>query len=90
MTGHQSLANGPSVKIVPMLSSFLLCGYRFPLMAAPRDSRTSPMGQNEPWHSLHRHGRTTSESGPPGQEVGASESGHEQTRCHSLLRDHPG
>jgi hypothetical protein len=40
------------------------------------------IGQNEPCHSLRRHGRTTSESGLAGPEVGASESG--QMLTHAL------
>ncbi len=33
------------------------------------------LGQNEPCHSLRRHGRSTSVSGPAGPAAGASESG---------------
>src|SRR5215471_2764969 len=36
----------------------------------------SELGQNERCHSLRRHGRSTSVSGPAGQAVGASELGH--------------
>ena len=42
-----------------------------PAMTAP--------GQNEPCHSLRRHGRSTSVSGPAGPGVGASESGQFRT-----------
>ena len=34
------------------------------------------IGQNEPCHSLRRHGRSTSISGPAGLAVGTSGSGH--------------
>jgi hypothetical protein len=37
------------------------------------------LGQNEPRHSLRRHGRSTSVSGPAGPAVGASESGQVRT-----------
>src|SRR5215831_10408119 len=36
-------------------------------------------GQNEPCHSLRRHGRSTSVSGPAGLAVGTSGSGQERT-----------
>ncbi len=38
--------------------------------------RESGLGQNEPCHSLRRHGRSTSVSGPAGPAVGTSGSGH--------------
>src|SRR5258708_32163116 len=38
-------------------------------------------GQNEPCHSLRRHGRSTSVSGPSRPAVGASESGQFRTRA---------
>src|SRR5882672_727380 len=44
-------------------------------------SRRSLLGQNEPCHSLHRHGRSTSVSGPAGPAVGASESGQLATNA---------
>jgi hypothetical protein len=44
-------------------------------------------GQNEPCHSLRRHGRSTSVSGPVGPAVGASGSG--QVRTFSPPRDAP-
>ena len=41
-----------------------------------RDARPDhTLGQNEPCHSLRRHGRSTSVSGPARPAVGASESG---------------
>ncbi len=39
----------------------------------------SPSGQNEPCHSLRRHGRSTSVSGPAGLAVGTSGSGQQGT-----------
>jgi len=41
---------------------------------------TSELGQNEPCHSLRRHVRSTSVSGPAGSAVGASRSAHQETR----------
>src|SRR5258707_12390897 len=44
-----------------------------------RPTATSRLYQNEPCHSLRRHGRTTSVSGPAGPAAGASESGQQRT-----------
>ena len=46
--------------------------------------KMSVVGQNEPFHSLVRHGRSTSVSGPAGPAVGASESGHGRNDWHDL------
>jgi hypothetical protein len=81
---------------------------------APKDRAPSPtslylayasqramtgLGQNEPCHSLRRHGRSTSISGPAGPAVGASgwanrqpSSGHTGDRCRfhrRVARDMP-
>jgi len=45
--------------------------------------RTIQTGQNEPCHSLRRHGRSTSISGPAGPAVGTSGSG--RYCCKSLF-----
>ncbi len=48
-----------------------------------------PTRQNEPCHSLRRHGRSTSVSGPAGPGVGASGSGqHPCMVCSDLLDRH--
>ena len=52
-----------------------------PLGAARQSQWISAQGQNEPCHSLHRHSRSTSVSGPVGLAVGASGSGHERTHA---------
>ena len=48
----------------------------------------SAVGQNEPCHSLRRHGRSTSASGPAGPAVGASESGHKIGRLGEISSVH--
>jgi hypothetical protein len=53
-------------------------------------SAMTGLGQNEPCHSLVRHGRSTSISGPVGPAVGASGLGHKRTNQKSLSPQHRG
>src|SRR5258708_40351468 len=52
-----------------------------------RPTATARLYQNEPCHSLRRHGRSTSVSGPAGPAAGASESGQQRTPAVHTVTD---
>src|SRR5882762_9851417 len=54
--------------------------------SAQKGGATSGSGQNEPCHSLRRHGRSTSVTGPAEPAAGAAESGHNRTHARQQLR----
>jgi hypothetical protein len=52
--------------------------------------KSAASGQNEPCHSLRRHDRSTSVSGPTGPAVSVSGSGHKRANQKSLSPQHRG